>query len=562
MKTLRTILTGLSLSALGWAQPDQGAVKAAIEEMYARVDAAMARHNAEDIGRMILPEAWLGVGPVHISLLTWLDGAMKDPGRVSRSEVTGVLVSGANAIASVRVHISSSSDRTKPEVLMSFRDTWVRRGDGWAWKEAVALSSHSQPPPTSAEAARPIVEELRVRARKLATAEAGHGFEDMKAFGDAVGDARIVALGEASHGTREFAQMKHRLLEFLVREKGFTVIAFEVDWPYCLAVDRYIKSGEGNLPRDLLPAFDEVRDMVEWMRAYNRDAAGGRLLTYTSFDMQAIPAPAEAVLAYLGRYFPEEVRGAEATYAGARKIGTDRSNVFLAGAGQAAGRAEELLKRFDAHRTEWIKASSQDEWRDARQAAAVVAQACNMRVAANGLGYRDRMMARNVEWLADEVHPHEKIVLWAHNGHVGFDPDNGRERKMGAWLRERFGKDLYVVGFAFRKGEVRAVGFENGNNKGVGVWPVQASPEGSGDAILSAAGMPLFFLNIAGLPRGGALARWLAEPHLFHDLGGVVAIGDEDSGLDSGALTRDFDGLVFFEDTHAIHPLSTPAGRQ
>src|ERR1022692_2098145 len=136
MKTLRTILTGLSLSALGWAQPDQGAVKAAIEEMYARVDAAMARHNAEDIGRMILPEAWLGVGPVHVSLLTWLDGAMKDPGRVSRSEVTGVLVSGANAIASVRVHISSSSDRTKPEVLMSFRDTWVRRGDGWAWKEA------------------------------------------------------------------------------------------------------------------------------------------------------------------------------------------------------------------------------------------------------------------------------------------------------------------------------------------------------------------------------------------------------------------------------------------
>jgi hypothetical protein len=130
----------------------------------------MAHQNAEDIGRLILPEAWLGVGPVHISLLTWLDGAMKNPGRVSRSEVTEVLVSGANAIASVRVHISSSSDRTKPEVLMSFRDTWVRRGDGWAWKEAVSLSSHSQTPPTSAEAARPIVEELRVRASKLCQA--------------------------------------------------------------------------------------------------------------------------------------------------------------------------------------------------------------------------------------------------------------------------------------------------------------------------------------------------------------------------------------------------------
>ena len=74
----------------------------------------------------------------------------------------------------------------------------------------------------------------------------------------------------------------------------------------------------------------------------------------------------------------------------------------------------------------------------------VVAQACNMRVAANGPGYRDRMMARNVEWLADEVHPHEKIVLWAHNGHVGFDPGNGRERKNGR-----------LAAGAFRQGPVR-----------------------------------------------------------------------------------------------------------
>jgi hypothetical protein len=86
-----------------------------------------------------------------------------------------------------------------------------------------------------------VVEELKLRAHKLATAEAGNGFEDLKAFGDAVGDARIVALGEATHGTREFFQMKHRLLEYLVREKGFTVLAREQNWPDALALDRYIE---------------------------------------------------------------------------------------------------------------------------------------------------------------------------------------------------------------------------------------------------------------------------------------------------------------------------------
>ncbi len=59
----------------------------------------------------------------------------------------------------------------------------------------------------------------------------------------------------------------------------------------------------------------------------------------------------------------------------------------------------------------------------------------------------------------------------------------------------------------------------------------------------------------------GALAGWLAERHLFHELGGVVLLGEEDSGLDAGSLAKYFDGIVFFEDTHAIHLLSTPAAK-
>jgi erythromycin esterase len=557
MRTLWTILAALSLPALGWAQPDDGAARAAIEKMYARLDAAMARQDAGEIGGLMTPDAFLGVGEVHFALLAWITGAMKQPGRTSRSEVAEVRVSGENAIAVVRVHITTSSNGTQHESVASYRDTWVRRGDGWAWKESAETSLRSDIPLTSAEAARPVVDELKLRAHKLATVEAGNGFEDLKAFGDAVGDARIVALGEATHGTREFFQMKARLLEYLVREKGFTVLAREDNWPDSLLVDRYIKTGEGD-PRHRLN-FDEERQMVEWMRTYNRTAADGKLLTYTSFDMQAIPAAADAALAYLQRYSPKDAPGAEAAYAEASKIGSDGSNLFLPGAGQAASRAEEVLAKFDAHRAEWSKSSSQDAWRDARQAAAVVVQACNMRVAAKGLGYRDEMMARNAEWLADEAHPNEKIILWAHNLHVSAD--TGRDsRKMGGWLRERFGKGLYVVGFALRRGEVQAFGLESGASRGYAVWPVQASPEGSGDAILSAAGMPLFFLNMRRLPPGGALAGWLAEPHLFHYIGAFVAIGGEDSNLEADSLLKDMDGLIFVENTHAAHPLAPPAG--
>jgi erythromycin esterase len=557
MRTFWTILALLPLPALAWGQPDDGAARAAFEKMYAQADAAMARQDAGEVGRMMMPDAFLGIGDVHISLLAWSTGAMKQPGRTSRSEVAEVRVSGETAIVSVRVHITISSNGTKRQSVASYRDTWVRRGDGWAWKECVQTSSRPDVPPTTAEAARPVVDELKLRAHKLATAEAGNGFEDLKAFGDAVGDARIVALGEASHGTREFFQMKHRLLEYLVREKGFTVLAREQNWSDSLAIDRYIKAGEGDPRRQL--NFEEEGAMVEWMRAYNRTAAGGKLLTYTGFDMQGVAGAADAALAYLQRYSPQDAPGAEAAYAQARRIDEDHSNLFLPGASQAASLAEAVLAKFDAHRAEWTKASSKEAWRDARQAAAVVVQAGNLRVEAKGLGYRDEMMARNAEWLADAAHPSEKIVLWAHDVHVASDA--GRDsRKMGGWLRERFGTELYVVGFAFRRGEVRAVGIESGVGKGYADWPVQASPEGSGDAILSAAGMPLFFLNMTGLPHDGALSGWLAEPHLFHNVTGLVAIGGEDSNLDSSSLPKDFDGLIFMEDTHAARLLAAPAG--
>ncbi len=528
------------------AQTNEDAARAAIEKKYARIDDAVARQDAVEIARLITPEAWVGIaGGLHVPLGGWMASLVKRPGATTTAEIAEFRLSGESATVMVRRHFG------KLEGTMFVRDTWEHQGNDWVWKESVAISERSEPVRTSPQAMQPVVDELKQRAARLSTAAAGHGFEDLRAFGDAVGDARVVALGEATHGTREFYQIKHRLLEYLVREKGFTVLALEVNWPDSLAVDQYIKTGEGDLPRILAPGFDEVREMVEWMRSYNRDVAGRRPLTYTSFDMQAVAAPASMVIAYLKRYAPQEVAGAEETYTEATRIWRDRTSVFLPDAAQVAQRAQRVVDQLDAHR------SSDAAWRDARHAAAVVVQACNMRSEASGLGYRDAMMARNIEWLIDEVHPHEKIIVWAHNGHVRADSASDTP-PMGALLRKRFRKDMYVVGFAFRRGEVWAGAVEDGKRKSAGVWPVEASPEGSGDAILSAAGLPMFFLNMAGVPRDESLGRWLADEHLFHEIGGLVAIGGDSLNLRPAGLSKRFDGLIFFEDTHASRSDKTP----
>jgi erythromycin esterase len=384
--------------------------------------------------------------------------------------------------------------------------------------------------------------------------EAGNPTEDLAAFGKAVGDARFVALGEASHGTREFFQMKHRLLEYLVREKGFTVFAIEGNWPEALAVDRYIKNGEGDAAAGLAAMYfwtwqtEEVRDMVEWMRRYNQAPGPHPILTFTSFDMQTSRAAGERVVEYLKRYAPAEATTAAGVYERANGIAGTMSDPK---AKEIADAANAVVKVFDAKRGEMEKASSLDEWRDARQAV-VAYQAVFMRSGAAATAYRDEMMAANFEWLAREVHPKEKIVLWAHNGHVGI---GGGFKSMGTWLREHLGRQYYVLGFAWRRGEVRAIGYTNGRDSGLNIHSAPAAPAGSGSAVLGMAEKPLFFLDMAGLPPDSALRKWLEQDHLYYDIGAVWQVGDAEANLSPEAPGKRYDGLIFVDEAHAARGL-------
>src|SRR5436305_8843629 len=116
---------------------------------------------------------------------------------------------------------------------------------------------------------------LRQHAIPLTTVKAGCGFADLQSLKPVIGDARVVALGEATHGTREFFQLKHRLLEFLVSELGFTLFTIEAAFAETLAVDRYVLTGEGDARHSVASMqpycwnCQEMVAQVEWMRAWN-----------------------------------------------------------------------------------------------------------------------------------------------------------------------------------------------------------------------------------------------------------------------------------------------------
>src|SRR4030095_12206728 len=127
----------------------------------------------------------------------------------------------------------------------------------------------------------------------LNTVIAGQGFGDMQPLKHLVREARLVSLGEATHGTREFFQLKHRILEFLVSEMGFTVFAIEASMPEAFDINRYILTGEGDPEKALAGLYfwtwntAEVLGMIRWMRRYNADPNHTAKVKFYGFDMQS-----------------------------------------------------------------------------------------------------------------------------------------------------------------------------------------------------------------------------------------------------------------------------------
>ena len=146
-----------------------------------------------------------------------------------------------------------------------------------------------------AQSTAPVTEWVRGNAIRLNTPEAGHGFADMEPLKKVVGSARIVSLGEATHGSREFFQLKHRMLEFLATEMGFTIFSIEANMPeaYKLIKGMYFWTWD----------TEEVLDMVRWMREFNKSGKGR--VEFTGFDMQTPNVALGIVKDFVAKVDPE-----------------------------------------------------------------------------------------------------------------------------------------------------------------------------------------------------------------------------------------------------------------
>ncbi|HKV08894.1 MAG TPA: erythromycin esterase family protein, partial [Thermoanaerobaculia bacterium] len=403
-----------------------------------------------------------------------------------------------------------------------------------------------------APAPQAVIDWIRGQAIPLLTTRAGHGFSDLAPLRNVIGDARVVALGEATHGTREFFQMKHRLLEYLVSELGFSVFAIEANWPESEAVDEYVRTGQGDPARALAGLYfwtwntEEVLDLIRWMRQWN-SVSGHRQVRFYGFDLRAGAVAAERLAARLQQI--DAGLAAEVGPALARLVADERADApkkeNLAAVAAVLPRIAERLPKPASAADRQAKVD--------RHYVQVLQQYTELWGGSAGGGVRDRAMAENVLWIADVAEPGTRIVLWAHNGHVNKTDDPFPW--MGHQLEAALGREYLPIGFLFHHGAFQAID-HTGRGRGLNEFTIGPPPAGTLEDTFERAGWPLCLLDLRRLPASGAVAEWFRSKQVMRETGAAFS-GEADMAREL-VLPDEHEAVIYVEATARARPNPLP----
>jgi erythromycin esterase-like protein len=402
---------------------------------------------------------------------------------------------------------------------------------------------------------------------------------------DRIGDARFVLLGEATHGTHEFYRIRAELTKRLIREKGFTAVAAEADWPDMYRVNRYVRgisgddSGADTDATDALANFRrfpqwmwrnaDYLDLVGWLRAHNEHVGGSRKVGCYGLDVYSMHASMDAVLAYLDRKDPEAARRARERYACFDAFGDDPQLYGQATALRLGDDCERevitQLVDLQRRRSELLRKDgilAEDEQFEAEQNARVVARAeeyyRSMYLGTvSTWNLRDTHMADTLDALVahlDRRASRAKVVVWAHNSHVGdarATRMGGRgEINIGELCRQRHPRETVLVGFSTYSGTVTAASDWGGPAERKAVRPAL---QGSYELLFHRTGIPSFMMLLDDL---GEAAGALNEARLQRAIGVIYRPETERaSHYYHARLPEQFDAVIHVDETRALEPL-------
>ena len=441
------------------------------------------------------------------------------------------------------------------------------------------LASHRDPQLLSPTPAADPLDVVRRRARRCSGS-----IDDYDAIIEAAGDADVVLIGEATHGTHEFYRERAVITKRLITERQFSAVAVEADWPDAYRVNRFVRAqGSDNDAVEALADFKrfpawmwrnaDVLDFVGWLRAQNEHRSTAAKAGFYGLDLYSLHASMHAVIAFL-----DKVDAAAAARARTRYACFDRFGIEPQAYGQATrlgwepsceqqvlGQLVELRRQAGAYARRDGRLAADDVF-FAEQNARVVASAeayyrSMFDGRAESWNLRDRHMAEMLVDLMTYLKRTDgsgRIVVWAHNSHVGdaraTEMGQHGELNIGQLMRQHFGVRALNVGFTTCSGTVTAARDWDGVPERRRVRPSLA---GSYEQLFHDADIPRFVLSLRSDPE---LAAALDAPRLERAIGVIYRPEHERrSHYFHAQLPRQFDFVIHIDETRAVEPLERTA---
>ncbi len=395
-----------------------------------------------------------------------------------------------------------------------------------------------------------------------------------------IGDARFCLLGEATHGTYEFYRERAEITKRLIKEKGFTAVAVEADWPDAFRVNRYVRGfSDDKNANEALGGFKRfptwmwrntvVLDFVEWLRKYNSSLPTSARVGFYGLDLYSLYASIEAVLNYLNKIDPEAAKRARYRYSCFEHFGEDSQaygyaatfgmdetceNKVISQLLEIRRRAADYASR-DGH-------VARDEFFFAEQNARLVLNAeryyrTMFRGRVESWNLRDSHMAETLDALVthlDSQKQQAKIAVWEHNSHLGdaratYMADYG-ELNVGQLVREKYGHEAILIGFTTYAGTVTAASDWDGSAERKRVRPALKE---SYEALFHETDSANFLLTLRDNKR---VSIALQGPRLERAIGVIYLPQTErQSHYFEARLAQQFDAVIHFDETHALEPL-------
>jgi erythromycin esterase-like protein len=393
-------------------------------------------------------------------------------------------------------------------------------------------------------------------------------------FFDRYADARVVLLGEASHGTSEFYRARVAISRHLIERHGFTIVAVEGDWPDAATLDRYVRHRR---PREgEFRAFErfptwmwrnrEVDHFIRLMRAHNEGRPYEQMAGFYGLDLYTMGASMRAVIDFLEEQDPELARLASRRYGCLDPWAEDPAaygrHALIEGYARCEVGVVQMLKDLLQKQIDCF-AEECDEWLDAEANARLVKDAeAYYRVmyygSAESWNLRDTHMFDALNMILDAKGPEAKAIVWAHNSHIGNAAftDMGQNRdeiNIGQLTKEKFRERARLIGFGTHSGTVAAADDWDGPMK---IKRVRPSLPDSYERMAHESGVERFLLDLREGEVDARLSRELMELRLERFIGVIYRPETERwSHYSHAILPKQFDAYVWFDETEAVTPL-------